>query len=234
MCAFVAFICNAVMFFVYTIVGEDVVSVSAKTAVRAHDHIEVEDTCAAILTFESGALGVLQACTSITPDTQQRLELHGTKGTIILEGTEDVWIKHWETERDGRREFAAPETHGDEEEVSAWRTEQANPHRRSRSTRCFLRLRLWLWNSVNICLHTHLNAAHTHTQTHAHTHQRGTHIHTHARTHARTHAQHHTPQRGIHVQVGNRALVQWETNRDRITNPKPNPNNRRSHHMVIV
>ena len=90
------------------LVGEEVASVSAKTAVRAHEGIEVEDTCVAILTFKSGALGVVQACTSITPDTQQRLELHGTKGTIILEGTEDVWIKYWETERDGRRRLLTP------------------------------------------------------------------------------------------------------------------------------
>jgi predicted dehydrogenase len=43
------------------LVGEDVVSVSARTAVRAHKDIEVEDTAAAVLTFHSGALGVLQA-----------------------------------------------------------------------------------------------------------------------------------------------------------------------------
>ena len=43
--------------------GEEVVSVMARTAVRAHIDIEVEDTCAAVLVFESGALGVIQATT---------------------------------------------------------------------------------------------------------------------------------------------------------------------------
>ena len=90
------------------LVGEDVVSVMARTAVRAHVDIEVEDTCAAVLVFQSGALGVLQAATSVTPDTQQRLELHGTDGTIVVEGTEELWIRKWETKRDGRRAVKPP------------------------------------------------------------------------------------------------------------------------------
>lgn len=90
------------------LVGEDVVSVMARTAVRAHVDIEVEDTCAAVLVFQSGALGVLQATTSINPDTQQRLELHGTEGTIVVEGTEELWIREWETKRDGRRALTPP------------------------------------------------------------------------------------------------------------------------------
>ena len=58
----------------------------------------------AVLVFRSGALGVLQATTSVTPDTQQRLELHGSQGTIVVEGTEELWCPKWETERDGKRE----------------------------------------------------------------------------------------------------------------------------------
>ena len=53
--------------------SDEVVSVMARTAVRAHTDIEVEDTCAAVLVFRSGALGVLQATTSINPDRQCRL-----------------------------------------------------------------------------------------------------------------------------------------------------------------
>jgi predicted dehydrogenase len=40
----------------------------------------------------------------VHPDFQQRIELHGTEGTIIIEGTEDLWIEHWETFKDGKRE----------------------------------------------------------------------------------------------------------------------------------
>jgi len=81
----------------------DVASVQAYTGVLAHAQIEVEDTCVAAVKYESGALGVIQATTSIHPDFQQRIELHGTEGTIVLEGTEDTWVKHWETFKDGKR-----------------------------------------------------------------------------------------------------------------------------------
>ena len=43
------------------LVGERVVSVSARTASRRHAELEVEDTCVAVLTFASGALGVVSA-----------------------------------------------------------------------------------------------------------------------------------------------------------------------------
>ena len=82
----------------------DVASVHAYTDILAHENIEVEDTCVAAVKYKSGALGVIQATTSIHPDFQQRIEIHGTNGTIILEGTEDTWIKHWETFNEGARE----------------------------------------------------------------------------------------------------------------------------------
>jgi UDP-N-acetyl-2-amino-2-deoxyglucuronate dehydrogenase len=83
----------------------DVASVKAYLDVRAHDNIEVEDTCVAAVKYVNGALGVIQATTSVHPDFQQRIEIHGSEGTIILDGTEDVWIKHWETFKDGAREI---------------------------------------------------------------------------------------------------------------------------------
>lgn len=83
----------------------DVQSVQAYKDVRAHENIEVEDTCVAAVRYHNGALGVIQATTSVHPDVQQRIELHGSEGTIILEGTEDVWIKHWETFNNGAREI---------------------------------------------------------------------------------------------------------------------------------
>jgi predicted dehydrogenase len=47
--------------------------------------IEVEDTAAAILEFKNGALGVIQATTSIFPGSPRRFEICGDKGTIALE-----------------------------------------------------------------------------------------------------------------------------------------------------
>ncbi|MCZ6632742.1 MAG: Gfo/Idh/MocA family oxidoreductase [bacterium] len=82
----------------------DVASVQAYTGILAHENIEVEDTCVATVKYQNGALGVIQATTSVHPDFQQRIELHGTEGTIILEGTEDTWVAHWETFGGGKRE----------------------------------------------------------------------------------------------------------------------------------
>jgi UDP-N-acetyl-2-amino-2-deoxyglucuronate dehydrogenase len=58
--------------------------VSGATATRLHA-IEVEDTAAAVLEFESGALGLIEATTSVYPGYPRRLELTGTEGTIVIE-----------------------------------------------------------------------------------------------------------------------------------------------------
>ena len=49
-----------------------------------HD-IEVEDTAAAVVEFASGALGVIEATTSVYPGYPRRLEVTGTEGTIVIE-----------------------------------------------------------------------------------------------------------------------------------------------------
>jgi UDP-N-acetyl-2-amino-2-deoxyglucuronate dehydrogenase len=61
-----------------------VARVRAATATRVHA-IEVEDTAAAILEFESGALGVIEAATSVYPGYARRVEVTGSEGTIVLE-----------------------------------------------------------------------------------------------------------------------------------------------------
>jgi UDP-N-acetyl-2-amino-2-deoxyglucuronate dehydrogenase len=47
--------------------------------------IEAEDTLIATLEFANGALGVLQAATSVFPGYPRRLELTGSEGTLIIE-----------------------------------------------------------------------------------------------------------------------------------------------------
>jgi UDP-N-acetyl-2-amino-2-deoxyglucuronate dehydrogenase len=61
----------------------DVVSVQAKSKGLLHA-IEAEDTLVAILEFASGALGVLQATTSVYPGYPRQLELTGSEGTLII------------------------------------------------------------------------------------------------------------------------------------------------------
>jgi predicted dehydrogenase len=58
------------------------VQANCKTALHA---IEAEDTLIALLEFANGALGVLQASTSVFPGYPRRLELSGSKGTVIIE-----------------------------------------------------------------------------------------------------------------------------------------------------
>src|SRR6185503_11420686 len=53
-------------------------------ATRVHD-IEVEDTAAAVIEFTSGAIGTIEATTSLFPGYPRRLEVSGSEGTVILE-----------------------------------------------------------------------------------------------------------------------------------------------------
>jgi predicted dehydrogenase len=62
----------------------DVVSVQASSKTTLHE-IEVEDTLIALMEFANGALGVLQATTSVYPGYPRRLELTGSQGTLIIE-----------------------------------------------------------------------------------------------------------------------------------------------------
>lgn len=61
--------------------------VSAVQAVckTALHKIEVEDTLVALLEFKNGAIGSLQAATSVFPGYPRRVELTGSGGTVIIE-----------------------------------------------------------------------------------------------------------------------------------------------------
>jgi predicted dehydrogenase len=63
----------------------DVAEVTAYTARRCHERIEVEDTAVAILRFTSGALGVMEAATSCYPGLLKRTEVHGENGSARVE-----------------------------------------------------------------------------------------------------------------------------------------------------
>ena len=48
--------------------------------------IESEDVVNALMRYESGATGVLQAATAFWPGYTERVEIHGTRGTAIISG----------------------------------------------------------------------------------------------------------------------------------------------------
>ncbi len=78
-----------------------VTHISGFTAMLAHERIEVEDTAVACLRFANGALGVIQATTSIYPGLPKTIAIHGDRGTVVIE-QEDVlrWDFNPQTEGD--------------------------------------------------------------------------------------------------------------------------------------
>jgi len=67
--------------------------------------IEVEDTAVACVRFASGALGVIEGCTSSHKGHPARLELRGEKGTIIVQ---DGNVILWDV--DGEEDFEVQKT----------------------------------------------------------------------------------------------------------------------------
>jgi predicted dehydrogenase len=69
------------------------------TAMLAHERIEVEDTAVACLRFGNGALGVIQATTSVHPGYPKTIAVHGNRGSAVIE-QEDVLRWDFEPESD--------------------------------------------------------------------------------------------------------------------------------------
>jgi UDP-N-acetyl-2-amino-2-deoxyglucuronate dehydrogenase len=59
--------------------------------------IESEDVVDALVQYESGATGVIQASTAMWPGYTGRVEIHGTKGTAVISGDQ---LTVWDVERD--------------------------------------------------------------------------------------------------------------------------------------
>ena len=68
----------------------DVDTVFGQTGTFTHD-LEGEDNAVATLRFKNGAIGVIEASTSVQPAQARKLEIHGEKGTIVIED-DDVKI----------------------------------------------------------------------------------------------------------------------------------------------
>jgi predicted dehydrogenase len=75
-----------------------VAQIAAFTTTLAHERIEVEDTAVACLRFANGALGVIEGTTSVYPGFFKKLELSGTKGSVILQ-EEDLTFWQFDDER---------------------------------------------------------------------------------------------------------------------------------------
>jgi predicted dehydrogenase len=61
------------------------VEVFAYTGTLAHERIDVEDVAVGVVRFESGALGVLHATTAAYPGLSARLQVHGDRGSSVID-----------------------------------------------------------------------------------------------------------------------------------------------------
>jgi UDP-N-acetyl-2-amino-2-deoxyglucuronate dehydrogenase len=66
-----------------------VAEVTALFSTQTHQ-IEVEDAALAVLRFSSGAVGTIVASTAVFPGSAQRLEISGTRGTVVIEDGEII------------------------------------------------------------------------------------------------------------------------------------------------
>jgi UDP-N-acetyl-2-amino-2-deoxyglucuronate dehydrogenase len=72
-------------------------TVTANWRLGAVHKIESEDVINAMLTFGSGALGIVQASTAFWPGYPERIELHGSKGSAIFTGDK---LTAWDVQND--------------------------------------------------------------------------------------------------------------------------------------
>ena len=68
------------------------VEVFAYTGTLAHERVETEDVAVAVVKFESDALGVIHATTAAYPGLSARVQIHGDKGSVVIDNDELAYI----------------------------------------------------------------------------------------------------------------------------------------------
>jgi len=63
----------------------DVETIFGQTGTFTHN-LECEDNVVATLRYKNGALGVIQASTSVQPSQSRKIEIHGEKGSVLIDG----------------------------------------------------------------------------------------------------------------------------------------------------
>lgn len=77
----------------------NVEAVSAFTGLVGHENLEVEDVAAATVKFANGAVGVIEASTAVNPGFFRRIEILGTRGSVIIE-EEKILTWNFDEERE--------------------------------------------------------------------------------------------------------------------------------------
>ncbi|MFL6351150.1 MAG: Gfo/Idh/MocA family oxidoreductase, partial [Bryobacteraceae bacterium] len=73
--------------------------------IGARHKIESEDIVSALLSYRSGATGVVQASTAFWPGYTERIEMHGSSGTAIVSGDR---LTTWDVQNDEDANAADP------------------------------------------------------------------------------------------------------------------------------
>jgi predicted dehydrogenase len=74
-------------------------AVCAFTGLLGHEDLEIEDVAAATLRFENGAMGVIEASTAVNPGFFRKMEILGTRGSVVIE-EEKILTWKFDEERD--------------------------------------------------------------------------------------------------------------------------------------
>lgn len=86
-----------------------VTRINGNWQLAARHKIESEDVVNALVSYRSGATGVIQAATAFWPGYTERIEIHGTKGTAIISGDR---LTAWDALDDGQNAMdPAPVAH---------------------------------------------------------------------------------------------------------------------------
>ena len=62
-------------------------TIFGQTGTFTHN-MECEDNAVATLRYKNGAIGVIQASTSVQPSQARKIEIHGEKGSVLIDGDE--------------------------------------------------------------------------------------------------------------------------------------------------
>ncbi|GAA1659150.1 hypothetical protein GCM10009830_00100 [Glycomyces endophyticus] len=68
------------------------VEVTGYTATLAHERMETEDVAVGAVRFASGAIGTVHASTAVYPGLSSRLQIHGDKGSAVIEDDRLVYL----------------------------------------------------------------------------------------------------------------------------------------------
>ncbi len=82
-----------------------IATVSGVWQIGARHRIESEDIVNALLSYEAGATGVIQAATAFWPGYTERIEIHGTKGTAVVSGDR---LTTWDVQDDDQANVPDP------------------------------------------------------------------------------------------------------------------------------